>query len=237
MVRATLRAVGLVVIASACGHTRQAPPLLQGATPQPSAQEQNENNPTLPVAYSTASRSNRSVTLGEAMDLAQKWFEAARVRDANAIIGVMALPSAFRGFTLTTGPEANACGATPDTNGLGLMGIEHEMRDSSELAEGVRCLFLDGFFLNSIPVLRNSNWPPHPVFPATGGSIALIGINDMADRLTRWRAQCEELAKTHFLVQARMTDGNGITNHVVLTIDDDYPPRVDGVFIDELFEE
>src|SRR5262245_9947260 len=131
--RTTLGSVGLFVIATACGHTQQAPPSPQRATPLPSAQEDNHDRPTIPVADSAASGSNRSVTSGEAMDLAQAWFEAARVRDVGALIGVMALPCAFRGFTLTTGPEAGACGATPDTNGLGLMGIEHEMRDSSEL--------------------------------------------------------------------------------------------------------
>jgi len=177
------------------------------------------------------------VTSDEALALALKWFEAARVHDANGVMGSMAIPSAVRGFTLTTGPQANACGATPDTNGLGLSGIEREIRDATELADAVRCLLLDDLLLACVPVARNSSWPHDPSFPASGGSIAVIAIEELARRLARWRPRCEGLAQTHFLVQARMTDGNGVTNHVVLTVPHLGPPRVDGAFIDEQFEE
>lgn len=130
--------VGLTVVALACNHGRQGPALAhRPVSTEPSAQPHAFSERPSPVDGNEAPQPIPGVTSGEALAVALSWFEAARLRDADGLIRKMAIPTAIRGFTLTTGAEADACGAPRDTNGIGLRGIECEARDTAELAEAV----------------------------------------------------------------------------------------------------
>lgn len=201
--------------------------------------------PSSPDPRATA-RPDRSVILpNEALSIAREWFEALRQKDAATLARLTSVPSRIRGFNLESGSEADACGAPKRGDGLvgvrtfdGAKGIQRAVENSTELADALRCLFLDGMLIDYIPVAHNGAWPTDRGSSRDGavGSLTVVTSDQVAPTLAPYRGEVDALMETHLLVQAHMTDNNGVTNHVLLAIPSQGPARVAAVYIHELFE-
>ena len=120
-------------------------------------------------------------------------------------------------------------------------GFALEIPERALLGEKVVCLWKDTFLRDYTPVLHDGRWPADRKDSRDGivGTIGVVKASQVSKRLKRYRKQAASLAKAHTLVQARMTDNNGVTNFVLLAVRADAAgdPRVYTVLVDELFEE
>jgi len=177
---------------------------------------------------------------------AKLWLEALRTDDLKRLKELSALPITIKGFNLPSGPEAIACGGKPRRDGLvGVSaydprgGIELVIPDDAAFERGYQCLRQDNMLVHYIPEVR---WPRdrHDYRDSNVGEIGLVKSTRLARRLQRYRGDVRKLPPEDFLVQARMTDNNGVTNHVLLVLTpapSEGTIKVRGVYIDELFEE
>jgi hypothetical protein len=177
--------------------------------------------------------------------IALRWFNALRRKDAEALAALTSVPSSIRGFSLDSGPDAEACGAAPRADGLtGVRafdagsGIQREISAQSDIPDVFRCLFLDAMLVDSIPVPRDGRWPPDRGDSKDGvvGSLHVVGTDEVAEAFNPYRGQLVARSGSDVLVQARMVDNNGLTNHVLLALSKSPPHLVNAVYIHELFE-
>jgi hypothetical protein len=150
----------------------------------------------------------------------------------------MAVPGVIQGFVLEAGPRAEACGARPDTNVIGV-GIERQVTTPAELNDALGCLVLDPLLVGSIPDSSGRTWPQdrRDSRDRNVGSLGLIVPDGLADPLRPFLPKLAALGRTHFFAQAVMTDNNGVTNHVALAVTIHRPPRVAAVYVHEEFRE
>jgi hypothetical protein len=179
------------------------------------------------------------------VEVSLHWLDALRRRDGTSLARLSAYPLRIRGINLDSGPQAVACGATMRSDGLeGVRPFEprgptaFELGDEQALRDSLDCLFMDGFLLDHIPPLERGKWD-RDSFRGTTGTIRRIAPKQIARRLHRYRAEAQALSKTHAMVQARMTDDNGVTITVLMATRQGgkESDRVDAVFVDELFQE
>jgi hypothetical protein len=182
------------------------------------------------------------------VEVSRHWLDALARRDVGSLTRLSLYPLRIRGFNLDSGPEAAACGARPRSDGIeGVRafdpsgGLLLEVASAEDMATRLECLFKDKFLLGYIPPLREGKWPPdrRNAFDGNVGTLRKVTPGQMAKRLGRYRKEVRELGGAPVLVQARMTDNNGVTNMVLLALrkDGEGRARVFAVFVDELFEE
>lgn len=176
-------------------------------------------------------------------DVARVWFERLRRQDREGLKALMDIPCSIRGFRMMNGPEACECGGKQVPNfqhcTTGATGAILEINDESGFARALRCLQLNQGLIGSIPESIQGQRPANasPGSDLTAGVLKLVSPTSMSRRLSRYRKELLVRAKTHHLVQAQMKDDNGLTFTVVLTMQKAVPLKIDGVFIDELFQE
>jgi hypothetical protein len=90
-----------------------------------------------------------------------------------------------------------------------------------------------------VPRDEHDGWTGRAGPGRISGTIKVIRPAGLAKRLARHRATVEALTLAgQVLVQARMTDNNGVTNHALLAVQaTPLGPRVTTVLYDMLFEE
>jgi hypothetical protein len=183
------------------------------------------------------------------VETARLWLEAVRDRDFEGARRLSTLPFTVKGFNLESGPDAVACGGKPRADGI--VGVySFDPRGGSELVvsdepgfeKAFRCLTSDNMLLGAIPPSTVIGWPRDRKDARDGnvGEIRLLKDSRLARRLRRYRNEIKQLPKTDFAVQVRMTDNNGVTNHVLFVIAPaakEVNLKVRAVYIDELFEE
>lgn len=242
-----LAALGCVLLALGSGCRPTTPPTASVPPPTVSSNQRSSEPATPPLA--TAGDETTVTSAGpvaarttadssDALVLAFRWFDALRRSDVASLAAVMDVPSVIQGFVLEAGPRADACGARPETNVIGV-GIERQATTPAELNDALGCLVLDPLLVGSIPDSSGRTWPQdrRDSHDRNDGSLGLIVADGLADPLRPFLPRLAALGRTHFLAQAVMTDNNGVTNHVALAITIHRPPRVAAVYIHEEFRE
>jgi hypothetical protein len=182
------------------------------------------------------------------IDVARQWLEAMRKGNDATLAELSGYPMRIEGLSVATGPDAVACRNRPRADGLGEGrsfdaggDFSLEIPERQKLTEKVGCLWKDTFLRDYTPVLREGRWPADRKDSRDGivGTIGVVKANQVSKRLKKYRKQAASLAKAHTLVQARMTDNNGVTNFALLALraDEAGNPKVYAVLVDERFEE
>ena len=201
----------------------------------------------------------RSATAGDpiapeaARELARRWLEAVRDADLSTLAAISTLPLRLRGFNLPTGPARERCGgptpkgALEGVRSFHAAGLVAEARDPAGFRSLLACVLADTMLTHTMPRQSDGGWQPKR--PEAGprarcclglsGELRVIAPRALARNLRRFREQAAALAaEGHTLVEARMTDNNGVTNHALVAVrPTPAGPRVAAVLVDELFEE
>lgn len=184
------------------------------------------------------------------VEVARLWLEALRAGDLASFRQLSTLPITIKGFNLESGPKATECGGKPRTDGLvGVRSFDPGggsglvASDEIGFESAFRCLRQDNFLIHYIPQSSKGFWPRDRKDSRDGnvGEMRLLKDARPARRLgQQYKRDIRQLLKTDFAVQARMTDNNGVTNHVLIVVTP-VPPgpilKVRAAYIDELFEE
>lgn len=192
-----------------------APPPPRTCGPDPTAV-------ALASAFTTADDASRRgaqpLDADTAREVARVWLEAMRDMQSLTLARTSALPLTVDGF--------QSCGASR---------VALDVEGFRDLLD---CMLGDSL-VRYVPRDRLDGWTGRGAPGHISGTLKVIRPAGLAKRLARHRATVEALALAgQELVQARMTDNNGVTNHALLAVQaTPLGPRVTTVLYDMLFEE
>jgi len=192
-------------------------PLLPACGPDPTATALAS---ALAAVDKTHQREGSRVTAAAAREVARVWLEAMGDMQPLALARATALPLTFDGI------EASGdCGAPL---------VAQDVESFRGLLDCILALPLTTY----VPRDARGGWTRGGASGQIRGAIRVIRPAGLAAPLARYRRTVEALAKAgHVLVQARMTDHNGVTNHAVLAVHaTPSGPRVTTVLFHEHFE-
>lgn len=158
------------------------------------------------------------VTAAEARETARLWLETLGSTRPIGLARFTALPITIHGF--------RGCADSPQQAG-----------DIEGFRDVMDCMFKQSL-IGYVP-RDELGWARQARSGAPSGTLKVVRPAALARRLERYRGAAESLARAkHVLVQAVMTDHNGMTVHALLAVRaTQSTPRVVAVFVDEHFEE
>jgi hypothetical protein len=165
------------------------------------------------------------------MDAARSWVNALAARDRERLFAMSALPLRIRGRLSCKAERAQA---PPSSEYPERLVATRESFD--RFAE---CLFEDSMLVHPSPRMRDGDWLPHRRFWMDGwtGSLMPIEPKDVLPRMREIGEVVGEEAKNGILIEAVLTDNNGVTNTFLFVVRKSPQPRVTAVFFDSQFED
>jgi hypothetical protein len=165
------------------------------------------------------------------MDAARSWVNALAARDRERLLALSTLPLRIGGRLTCKSEMVNA---RPSSEYPERLAASRESFDS--LAE---CLFEDSLLIHTSPRMRDGDWLPNRGFWMDGwtGSLMPIEPKDLLPRMQENGEVIREEARHGTLLEAVLTDNDGVTNTFLFVVRKSPQPRVTAVFFDVLFED
>jgi len=176
-----------------------------------------------------------------ALHVGREWLEALREGNVDALRTVTGSPFSIAGFDLDSGDAKVGCGGKSRSDGI--VGVREfhptkplslDAENDADLNALLGCLVKDSMLRDYIP--QDPGWASGTA-EHVSGTLRAVGPKQVSRRLARYRRAMGKASRDSVLVQAVMTDHNGVTNTVLLAVSKAQPAKVTSVWVDELFEE